>query len=114
MLPQLEAQVAAATPGSPEELHARGQLALERLRLGESQEALEALQRLRILEEKLDSIPLAIADLEAARRLQPTDAAVLGHLDRLYAGLGRHRERRERRRAAVGGVFRFDTHGHHP
>jgi tetratricopeptide (TPR) repeat protein len=51
------------------------------------------LERAQILEEKLDSIPLAIAEFEAARRLQPEGAAILGHLDRLYAGLGRHRER---------------------
>jgi hypothetical protein len=53
MVKQLEAEVAAATAGTEDELHARGQLALERLRLGESQEALESLRRLRVLEEEL-------------------------------------------------------------
>ena len=61
---------------------------------GESNRRLEIhLERARILEEKLDSIPLAVAELEAARRLHPTEGSLLGHLDRLYASLGRARER---------------------
>jgi carbonic anhydrase len=64
MLPQLEAEVAAADPGSQEELYARGQLALERLRLGESQKALESLRSLRILEEELWQAGADTADAE--------------------------------------------------
>ncbi len=59
-------------------------------------------ERARVLESQLESPALALADLESARKIDPNHLGVLQALDRLYAVLGRHRERAEILEALAG------------